>query len=76
MPWGKCTSHPESPGTLTSQDSAPEATIRQACSRKQLDGVTSALFYRQKSDKKGTKMHPSANVSRPKLCPSNKLWSS
>lgn len=36
-----------------------ETTTREAFSRKKLDGVpTSAFFYKQKSHKRGAKMHP------------------
>ena len=45
-------------GMFISQDSVLEVTARTARSRKKLDGVTSALLSRQKSDKKSTKMHP------------------
>ena len=41
-----------------SQDSVLEVTTRTARSRRKLDGVTSALLSSQKSDKKGTKLHP------------------
>ena len=50
--------YPESPGMFISQDSVLEVTTKTARSRKKLDGVTSALLSRQKSDKKGTKMYP------------------
>lgn len=50
--------YPESPGMFISQDSVLEVTTRTARSRKKLDGVTSALLSRQKSDKNGRKLHP------------------